>query len=265
VGQHLQALQKRGAEVIVAPLPLNRLQDHRRNLVFALVEVALGLVERLLLLRRHALHLVPIQRKVHLGVGDARPVELREVHRLPRVGRVGERHGVAAPPVEGLIEVQHLVPHLAPVALLVVLAHLPVERRFQGIFHRQRAPRNKEGVRQILGNADPVEGVHKPRHVPGHDVGVGNLVERRVHEPLQEGLVARHLGMVHAERVGGVKPKQINERAARFLVVEAHPAAAIKVKHHRHHPFRKDVLRQELTDVGGTQRVGRDRFHRLVG
>ncbi len=174
--------------MVVAPLGLDRLDDEGRHVVAVLDEGLLHLCERELLDLLHALDLRPVDGEAELRVDDARPRELREVHRLARVGGVRQGEGVAGPPVEGLLEVDDLLPHLPPVPLPEVLAHLPVEGGLQRVLDADRAPLDEEEVRGVARrNGDPRERLDEPGHLLRVDVAVGGLGEGGPVQLLEEG------------------------------------------------------------------------------
>ncbi len=241
-------MQELRAKVVVTALALDRFEDDAGDPVAALVECSLGLLDGEVLVRTNALGLRLVDRELHLRIRDARPVELGEVHRLPRIGRVRERHRVARPPVERLVEVEHLVPHLAAIALLVVFAHLPVERGLERVFDGERPAGDEERVRQVLGNADPAERLDEPAEVLGDHVRVRHLVNGGVQQPLPKSIVGRQARMVHAEGARRVEAEEVDVRPARVAVLQQHPLAVVHIEHHLHHPGREHVLRQGLAN-----------------
>ena len=137
-----QGLQERGAEVVVAALGLDGLDDDGRDVVRVVREGLLHLLQRALLGRGHvALHLRR-DREAQLGILDARPAELGEEVGLLGIG-VGERERVAAAAVEGLAEVQDLLSLVAGYAARAVAPGLPVEGDLQRVLDGEAPPSMK--------------------------------------------------------------------------------------------------------------------------
>ncbi len=266
VGEVAEGGEERGAQVAVAALALDRLDEDAGDVVSGVVERLFGLRERAGL-AAHRLRLVDAAaaREEHGRTFDARPREFREAGDLARVG-VRQRHRVARAPVEGVLEVEHLVPDLAAVALRVVLLHLVVEGGLQGVLDGERAALHEEGVRQVLGDADAGERVDHPGHVGRVDVGVGDLVERRLLEPREERRIAGEGRVVDAERHRGVEAEEIEVRAPGDAVGEAEAERAVEVEHERQ-PVGEQMPPDGRADVRVVGRCGRGRgegrqFHR---
>jgi len=82
---------------------------------------------------------VMLHREFDLRIRYTRPIELRKVHGLPWIGRVGHGHCIATATMKSLVVMQGLGADLATISLLEVLPHFPVEGRFQGILDSQRS------------------------------------------------------------------------------------------------------------------------------
>ncbi len=172
------------------------------------------------------LALVLGQREIDVRRADARPRELREVHRLPRV-RVGQAHGVAGATVEGVLEVQDVRAALAA-AGRQVLAHLPVHRGLQGVFHRQRAAIDEKPPLHRRQRGHARERVDKFRVQRGVDIGVRHLGAGG------EQQVALHLGvvemrMIEADGHRAEEAVEVDEVAAGDRIMDAAAAALLEI------------------------------------
>ena len=147
-----QRAQELGAEMVVAALGLDRLDQDGCDVVGALDEGVADQVEGVGFLLLHTLDLGLVGREAELGIRDPRPIEAREVLVLARIGGVGHRQRVARAPVEGLAEVDHLVTLLGAMTLAEVAPHLPVEGRLERVLHPERAARDQEQVWQVAGH-----------------------------------------------------------------------------------------------------------------
>src|SRR6478609_11996000 len=108
VGNFSQLLQPFTAEMVVAPLALDRLDDNGANVDVALIDEITDLALRLLFPLDHIRLAFRFgQRKIDARTGDAGPIKFRKQIRLTRV-RIGEAHRVTAPPVESASEMQNL-------------------------------------------------------------------------------------------------------------------------------------------------------------
>ena len=109
------ARQELGAEVVVAALALDRLDDERGDVV-PVLSPPRPRSRRPPGARAPSSSSRPsgVDREAQLRIDDPRPVELGEVLGLARIGGVGQRQRVAAAAVEGLAEVDDLRAHLAP-------------------------------------------------------------------------------------------------------------------------------------------------------
>src|SRR5690606_34241522 len=85
-----------------------------------------------------------------------RPAKLGKPFRLIRLG-IGQAECIARATVERVLEMDHLGAFLVRVTLLEVLLHLPVHRYLKRIFHRQRTPRNKKSMGEVVRYRDPSE------------------------------------------------------------------------------------------------------------
>ena len=100
------ARQELAAEMAVAGLALDRLDDDARDVVGVAGEGGVDLGERLPLARLDLEARRVVEREAHHRVRDPRPLELREELRLARIVRVGERQRVARAAVKALAEVK---------------------------------------------------------------------------------------------------------------------------------------------------------------
>ena len=198
--------------MIVAALALDRLHDERGHVVLALREELLGLRERGGLAALRVGERVGRGGEMELRVIDARPVELWEVLRLARVGRVRHRQRVAAAAVEGLAQVHDLRAALGLHALREVLAHFPVEGRLDRVLDRQRAAFDEEHVLgEGRGHGHAREGLDELGHVGRVDVGVGRLVHGGVGDAVAElGIVEARV--VVADGAGGEIGEEVEHR-----------------------------------------------------
>ena len=167
--------------------------------------------QALSLFRGDARDLLRGDRKTQLRVGDPRPVELGEVLDLQRLG-VGQRHRVAGPAVERLLEVQDLGAELAA-AGRQVLADLPVEGCLQGVLDCQRAAVDQEQILEGRSHRRAPEGVDKVRELGGVGVGVRRFAERRAEEAL--------LGRLGLQRRVAEAQGQAGEEAVEVQVLRA--------------------------------------------
>ena len=121
------------------------------------------------LLGRFGLNQVAVQRKLHCGSRDPRPVEFRVAVGLDRVG-VRERKGVTGTAVKRLPEVNDLPPPFFPVPPRPVLPNFPIKCRLQGVLDRQGTPLDEKSMGERRGHRHPREGVDELRLFLGIDV-----------------------------------------------------------------------------------------------
>ena len=146
VGKLAKRVKKLGTKMTITALSLNRLDDEPGNVVRVVDERLLDLLDRLRLDGNDSLYMV-LERERDFWIDDARPVELRKVHGLARIGRVRQRKGIPGASVKSFLEVEDLLALLTRDAVFRVLAHLPIERRLQGVLDGNRAPRDHEQMR----------------------------------------------------------------------------------------------------------------------
>ncbi len=247
VGEVAQGLQELGAEVVVAALALDGLDDQARDLGGVLGDHGLDLRQGDLFQLLDPGQVLGVQGEGDLGIGDAGPVELGEVLVLSRVGGVGEAERVARAPVEGLLEVDDLGALLGK-ALFEVLAHLPVEGRLEGVLHGQGAAVDPEQVGQVGRCGLGGEGLHPVRVGGGVDVRVGGLVHR---DGAQLGLEGRvpQAGMVVAQGRGGEKGIEIEVFLAVAGVHDPGPLGFLQIHDHVE-PVHEEVAAENVEDLG---------------
>ena len=208
----------------------------------------------------HALDLGLVDGEAELRVHDSRPLELREVHRLPRVGGVRQGEGVAGPPVEGLLEVDDLVPDLAAVSLPEVLPHLPVEGGLQGVLDADGAPLDEVQVRGVArGDRDPRERLDEACHLRRVDVAVRGLRQRGPPELLEERGVLQ-LRVVVPDRDRREVREEVEDLDVVKAVVDDAPARAVEV-HDDVVTVDEHVPAERVEDVSRVDLVGGDGRH----
>ncbi len=232
--------------MVVAALALDWLDDDRRDVVLVLLEGVPHLRDGERLPRLHVLGVLRVERETSLGAQHARPVELREVRRLPGIRRVRERERVARAAVEGLLEVEHLVPALLTVTSRKVLPYLPVEGRLQRVLHAQGA-----APVPCRGHRVRPERLHELRHLHRVDVRVGRIVERRA-QKLGREVRALHAGMVHADGIRREEGEEIQELLPVAGIEEVDPLALLEIEDEVE-TVGEHALRDGLVDL-----VGRD-------
>ena len=143
VANAAQRLQEFAAEMVVAALTLDRLDDDGGDIRGFLREDVADLFQRqLFLLDDGLLALGRRQREIQARGDDARPGELGEIGDLARVG-VRQTHRVTAAPVEGALEMDDLrAAFAAPGG--EVLPDLPVHRGFESVLHGHGAAFDEE-------------------------------------------------------------------------------------------------------------------------
>ena len=108
-------------------------------------------------------------------VVDPRPVELGEEPDFVGHG-IGQREGVAAAAVECIAQVQDYdVVYVGPKVGAPQLARLPVERRLERVFDRQRAAGDPEVIREARGSGAGRERFDEAGHLPGVKVGISGV------------------------------------------------------------------------------------------
>src|SRR5215472_99375 len=106
VGDRSQFLQPFTAEMVVAALALDRLDNNGTNVDVALLNEVANLTLGLLFALDHVrLALGFRQREVDARTGDAWPIEFRKQIRLTRIG-IGQAHRVTAAPMKSPTEMQ---------------------------------------------------------------------------------------------------------------------------------------------------------------
>src|SRR5438874_3248683 len=99
--------------MIVAALALDWFDNDRADVDLAFVDVIPDFLLRFFLARNDVLlALVFRQSKIDVGTGHARPLELGEQIRLPRI-RISQAHGVTTATMKGVTEMQNLRSALA--------------------------------------------------------------------------------------------------------------------------------------------------------
>ena len=193
-----QAAGKIGPYLVVTPLALNRLNDEGGDVVWMRMQRLLDLVQGLPFRRLHLLHDLIGDGETQPGMSDQGPVEPGVIEGFARVMTIGEAHGIARTAVKAVPEVDHLGTPLT-VTGRHIFPHLPIEGRFEGVFHRQTASFDKKGVGQVVRNAEGGKGVHKLSVFLGVDVRKGRLVHRRSGETLLIGQQRRVI-VAHGHR-----------------------------------------------------------------
>ena len=213
----------------VAAFALHRLDDDRRDLVGPLGERRARVGEDLGLEGVQPRVLGGVQGELDRRRVEARPVELREVHRLARIG-VGQAHRVAGAAVEGAPEVHDLRALLFLEALAEVAPDLPVEGDLQRVFHGEAAAVHEEEVLHVVRAGDAVERVHELGVDVGVDVAVGDLVHRDPGQPLAPRLI-HHRRVVHSQRARSEEREEVEIAAAVAGVHHAAAFRAVEVEH----------------------------------
>ena len=249
VGESSDGSEELPAEVVVAALPLDRFEDEPGDVVRVVGERPFDLRQRPGFGGLGLGEAVGF-REPDVRVFDARPVELREVGDLDRFG-VGERERVTGAPVESVPEVQDPAPLPAP-AGGQVLPHLPVERGFQRVLHRHRAPGHEEDPRQLLGNAEPGEGVHEPGHLHRVEVRVRRVVDGDPGQPAAELRVGEP-GVVVPDRVGRVVGEAVEEVPPGPGAAQVGAPAPVEVED-QVEPVGDEVAPEAVVDLGGGRR-----------
>jgi len=122
-----------------------------------------------------------------------------------------------------------LASQLAP-AGRQVLAHLPVERGLERVFHRQRAAVYEEQVGHVGRLRHAGERLDELGHVGGVDVRIGRLVQRHLADALQEAGRA-HLRVVVADRLAGEVGVEVEILAARCFIAQVRPVGPLEIHH----------------------------------
>src|SRR4051794_16294329 len=131
-----QQLEKLAAEMIVAALTLNRLDDDRGNINSLLIDdVADSLLSNPFLFHDGFKALSWRERKIEVWRRDTRPGELREVSDLAWIG-IGEAHGISASAMKCAFEMDDLCAAFAA-ASGQVFSYLPIHRSFKRILDRE--------------------------------------------------------------------------------------------------------------------------------
>src|SRR6185436_9212779 len=181
VGNLSQFLQPFTAEMVVAALTLDRLDDDGANVDVAffdeLVDLALGFL--------FALDHVPFafrfrKRKINGGTRDAGPIKFRKQIRLARVG-IGQAHRVTAAPMKSASEMQNLRAAFA-VTCGHVLPDFPIHRGFQTILHRKSAAVDEQVTLERWQTDDTLEGRYEFSVTSRINIRVGNLHFRRAQQ-----------------------------------------------------------------------------------
>ena len=173
-----QLLQPFTAEMVVAPLALDRLDDNGANVDVALLDELVNLALGLLFpLNYVGFPLRCRQRKIDMRTRHAGPVEFSKQIRLARVS-VRQAHGVTASPVKRVAEMQHLGAALAATSSHV-LAHFPIHRGLQTILDRKRAALDKQITPQRRQPDDALKRRHKFSVAVRIDIRVSDLHLRR--------------------------------------------------------------------------------------
>ena len=228
-----QAGEELGAEVVVAALPLHRLDDDGRHLARVGGEGRLDLGGGALLLGLDVVGDAPVEVEHDGRVVDAGPGELGEQPDLVEAG-VGQAQRVARAAVEGLAEVEdHQVLHRVLEAGAAQLAGLPVEGGLEGVLHGQGAARDPEVVREAGGRGPRAEGLHEGGHLEGVDVGVGDVGGGGPEQVGLEGGV-HELGVVEAHGPGGEEGEGVQVALAGQGVVHPDALGAFQVEDDGH-------------------------------
>jgi len=137
VGNRPQFLQPFTAEMVVAALALDRLDNDGANVDVALLDEVADLALGFLFALDYVRFAFRFRkRKINAGTRDPGPIKFRKLIRLARVG-VSQAHRVTAPPMESAPEMQNLRAAFA-VTSGHVLPNFPIHRRLQTILHGQR-------------------------------------------------------------------------------------------------------------------------------
>ena len=91
--------------------------------------------------------------------------------------------------------------------------------------------------------------------MPGGDIGIGDLVERRLQQAFPKIGVLHEARMIHAQYAGGEKTEKIEIVLARAGVPEIYAPAAPHVQHQGIHAAHQQMLRQNATDVPRRYRI----------
>src|SRR5262249_42778774 len=211
VGNFSQLLQPFTAEMVVTALALDRLDDNGANVDVALLDELVNLALSLLFTLNHVgFPLRCRQRKIEARTRHTRPVEFGEQIRLAWIS-VRNAHGVTAPPVKCVTEMQKLGAALAMTSSYV-LAHFPIHRGFQTILDRKRATLDKQITSQRRQPDDALERRHKFSVAVGINIRVSDLHLRRAQQ------VSLHCGfievrMIETDRHGAEKSVEIDQSA----------------------------------------------------
>src|SRR5262245_8736713 len=129
-------LQPFTAEMVIAPLALDSLDDSGANVDVTLLNEIAYLVLGFLFALDHVRFAFRFrQRKIDAWTGDTGPIKFRKQIRLTRVG-IGKAHRVTAPPMKSASEMQYLRAAFA-VPCGHVLSDFPIHRCLQTILHRE--------------------------------------------------------------------------------------------------------------------------------
>src|SRR5262249_59927239 len=138
------------------------------------------------------------------------------------------RRGIAAPCVEGVVEMQDSGA-LGLFAASQVLAHLPVERSLQGVFDAQGSTLDEEEVASVGGwDRQTRKAVHELGVGSRVDVAVGRLGQRGIKEFFPKVRIS-HLRVVVTNRTGREVREEVEKHAVAAGIVEIGTAASLKI------------------------------------
>src|ERR1700719_2613548 len=203
-----QLLQPFATEMVVSSLALNRLDDDRADVDLALVDERSDLLLRFLFTLDHVTFPGRFrQRKIQLRSRNARPIEFSEQIGLARIG-ISQTHGVASAAVKSVTEMQNLRAALAATGRHV-FEHLPIHRRFQAVFDRERTAFDEKIAIKWWQTHNACKGFHKFSVRFRVNIRVRHLYLRGAQE-ISLNIWIVKVGMIEPDRHGAEKSVEID-------------------------------------------------------
>src|SRR4029453_13654744 len=194
VGNRSQFLQPFAAEMVVAPLALDRLDDNGANVDVALLDEIADLALGFLFAFNHVrLAFRFRQRKIDARTGDAWPIKFRKQIRFTRIG-VGEAHRVTAAPMKRAPEMQNLRA-ASPRTWGHVFAAFPIHPCLQTILPRKRAALDEQITLERRQTDDALKRRYKFSVAGRVNIRICNLHFRRAQQ------IALYLRLVEVRMV----------------------------------------------------------------